>query len=118
MYKAVLLLLTMLLLSCSTAKNQIDKDGSGDDTLTMKDAFEKHFTIGTAMNVPQIRKSNASTDSVIQRHFNSIVAENCMKSVNIHPEKDSYHWEVADAFVQYGLDNGMQIIGHTLAWHS
>ena len=52
------------------------------------------------------------------KHFNSIVAENAMKSANIHPEENRYYWDDADAFVKLGEDNGMFIIGHCLVWHS
>lgn len=58
--------------------------------------------MGTALNLDQIYEKDPVTDSIIRTHFNAIVAENCMKSVNIHPEKDRYFWEDADAFVAYG----------------
>lgn len=84
----------------------------------LKDAFAAKFYMGTALNLDQIYEKDPVTDSIIRTHFNAIVAENCMKSVNIHPEKDRYFWEDADAFVAYGEKNDMFITGHTLAWHS
>jgi len=84
----------------------------------IKDAFAPSFFIGTAMNVDQIHAKDAEIDAVIRTHFNAIVAENCMKSVEIHPEKERYAWEDADAFVAYGEQHSMHITGHTLAWHS
>lgn len=84
----------------------------------LKDAFADVFYIGTALNVDQIHEKDSATNAVITEHFNAIVAENCMKSVNIHPEKDTYFWEDADAFVAFGEKHDMHITGHTLAWHS
>lgn len=85
---------------------------------TLKDALADYFYIGTALNTSQIYEKEAQTDSVIKTHFNAIVAENCMKSGLIHPEKEVYFWDDADAFVDYGIKNNMFITGHCLAWHS
>ena len=70
------------------------------------------------MNTSQIYEKDSVTNAVIKKHFNAIVSENCMKSEAIHPEKDKYYWEEADAFINYGVKNKMHITGHTLAWHS
>jgi len=55
---------------------------------------------------------------LIKKHFNSIVAENCMKSEVIHPTEDTYNFTAADALVKFGEENKMAIIGHCLIWHS
>ena len=76
------------------------------------------YTVGVALNVRQAAGQDKLADSLVTRHFNSIVPENCMKHEEIHPAKDTYNFEDADQFVQYGVDRGMQIIGHCLVWHS
>ncbi|GLR19528.1 beta-xylanase [Portibacter lacus] len=116
MKKLAILLFLFSLQACGPKKSNSEENHNSE--LTLKKAFKDDFTIGTAMNVHQIYKRDASTDSVIQKHFNSIVAENCMKSMNIHPEIDRFFWDDSDAFVQYGIDHHMEIIGHNLAWHS
>lgn len=85
---------------------------------TLKEAFEEDFHIGTAMNMHQIRGEDSAGAAIAVAHFNAIVAENCMKSAEIHPEKDRYHFKDADAFVAFGEEHGMHITGHTLVWHS
>lgn len=85
---------------------------------TLKEAFAEDFHIGTAMNMRQIRGEDSAGAAIAVAHFNAIVAENCMKSAEIHPEKDRYHFEDADAFVAFGEEHGMFITGHTLVWHS
>lgn len=84
----------------------------------LKDIFGNKFSVGAAINVNQSNNIDAAGAEVVKHHFNSIVAENCMKSAEIHPEKDVYFWDDADRFVQFGEDNGMEIIGHCLIWHS
>ena len=86
--------------------------------VTLKDHFKDDFLIGAAINVDHVNGKDAKADSIVTRHFNSIVAENCMKSEEIHPAEDVYNWEDADAFVKYGEERNMAIIGHTLIWHS
>ncbi len=81
------------------------------------DAFPD-YTVGVAINVNQSNQKDAEGVAIIKQHFNSIVAENCMKCEEIHPEENVYNWDDADRFVKFGEDNGKQIIGHCLIWHS
>lgn len=85
---------------------------------TLKEAFAEDFHIGTAMNMRQIRGEDSAGAAIAVAHFSAIVAENCMKSEEIHPEKDRYFFDEADAFVAFGEEHGMHITGHTLVWHS
>lgn len=83
-----------------------------------KDAFTEHFYLGTALNEAQITGIDTKGVETVKKHFNSIVAENCMKSEVIHPENGVYDFTLADKFVEFGEANDMQIIGHCLIWHS
>ena len=86
--------------------------------------LEKHgildgkFYIGTALNTPQILGNDTASIEVIKTHFNSITAENIMKSEVIHPKKNEFNFNLSDKFVEFGERNNMKIIGHTLIWHS
>jgi endo-1,4-beta-xylanase len=84
----------------------------------LKDAVGKYFLIGAAINVNQSNGQDALADKVIRQHFNSIVAENCMKSEEIQPREGEFNWDDADRFVSYGKKNKLSIIGHCLVWHS
>ena len=84
----------------------------------VKDAFEGKFYIGAALNESEIRGWDTTGVEIVKKHFNSIVAENCMKSEEIHPEENVYNFELADKFVEFGEANDMFIIGHCLIWHS
>ena len=43
-----------------------------------------------------------------------------MKWMSLHPRpgKDGYDFTAADAFVEFGSANKMELAGHTLVWHS
>ncbi len=85
---------------------------------TLKEAFADNFLIGGAINTDVVNGNDPKGDSIVTRHFNTIVAENCMKSAEINPAEGVYNWDDADKFVKYGEDRGMFIVGHTLIWHS
>jgi endo-1,4-beta-xylanase len=95
---------------------------------SLKEAFAAHFPVGTAINRSQAtgtggRRSPeqvAQEVALVRQHFNQITAENDMKWQLIHPRegKDGYDFGPADAFVNFGLSNRMEIVGHTLVWHS
>lgn len=84
----------------------------------LKDVFADNFYIGTALNEAEITGADVEGVELIKKQFNSIVAENCMKSEEIHPEEGVYNFELADKFVEFGEANDMFIIGHCLVWHS
>lgn len=106
--KATSILVSMLLISACSAPAQTG----------LKDAFADHFYIGAALNEAEITGTDAAGVELIKKNFNSIVAENCMKSEEIHPEEGVYDFTLADKFVEFGEANDMFIIGHCLVWHS
>jgi endo-1,4-beta-xylanase len=85
---------------------------------TLKDALEGKFYVGAALNERQITGTDSLSIDILKKHFNSIVAENCMKSERIHPEEGKFNWDLPDRFVEFGEKNNMHIVGHTLIWHS
>ncbi len=116
------LILTLLLAVASTAR-------SAETVVTLKDTFKDYFMVGTAINrsiatgtagfrrtVEEVHKDVA----LVKEQFNQITAENEMKWMSVHPRagKDGYDWAAADAFVEFGTKNHMEMAGHTLVWHS
>jgi endo-1,4-beta-xylanase len=102
---------------------------AADKTVTLKDAFKDHFVVGTAVNRSMVtggtgfRRSaeqNAADVALLKKHFNQITAENDTKWQLIHPREgaDGYDFGPTDALVNFGLSNNMQVVGHTLVWHS
>lgn len=99
---------TLLAMSCTLQK----------ETASLKDAYKDDFYIGTALSADQIAEKDKKEDSLIRKEFNAITAENIMKSMYTHPQKDKYDFALSDKFVAYGEKNKMFIHGHTLIWHS
>ncbi|RGM93484.1 endo-1,4-beta-xylanase [Phocaeicola plebeius] len=85
---------------------------------SLKEVVGDKFLMGVALNVRQSSGVDTSAVKIVKQHFNSIVAENCMKCGEIQPKEGEFHFEDADRFVQFGIDNGMTVIGHCLIWHS
>ena len=97
-------------------------------SITLKDAYKEHFKIGTAINRAvatgqAFRRSEGQVKAdvaLVKAQFNHVVAENEMKWMSLHPRagKEGYDWVAADAFVEFGVKNNMELAGHTLVWHS
>jgi endo-1,4-beta-xylanase len=98
------------------------------DTPTLKDTFKDHFIVGTAINRniatgAGFRRSSEQISkdiALVKAQFNQLVAENEMKWVSLHPQTgaDGYDFRAADDFVNFGLNNNMYLVGHTLVWHA
>jgi endo-1,4-beta-xylanase len=100
---------TLLLVSCQKDSNPVK---------SLKDAFNNRFLIGVAVNTSQISDTSSKANKLIRDQFNSIVAENCMKSEVLQPQENQFDFREADKFVAFGESNNMFVIGHTLIWHS
>lgn len=98
--------------SCANQTKQSENDN------TLKEALKDKFYIGTALNLPQIRGTDTLSLSIVKKQFSSIVAENYMKSMYLQPKEGEFFFEDADKFVEFGEENNLFIIGHTLIWHS
>jgi endo-1,4-beta-xylanase len=98
------------------------------DTPTLKNVYQDHFYIGTAVNGSiatgtGFRRSSEQIGAdiaLVKAQFNQVVAENEMKWASVHPRSgaDGYDFRAADAFVDFGLSNNMYLAGHTLVWHA
>jgi endo-1,4-beta-xylanase len=117
------ILLTTALLAIGASAEAAEK------SVTLKDTFKDNFLVGTAVNRSMVtggagfRRSaeqSAKDIALVKEQFNQIAPENDLKWQMLHPREgaDGYEFGAADAFVNFGLSNKMQIVGHTLVWHS
>lgn len=83
---------------------------------SLKDAYNGYFTIGVAVNQRNI--SDPTQIELIKKQFNSITAENDMKSGEVHPSEGVWKWERADKVANFCRQNGIKLRGHCLVWHS
>lgn len=126
---AVLRAANFLVFALGLASTFASSSRAAEPGPTLKDAFKDHFPIGTAVNRSMVmggtgfRRSaelNAQDVVVLKTHFNQITAENDMKWQLIHPREgaNGYDFAPADALVNFAQSNQMQVVGHTLVWHS
>ena len=85
---------------------------------TLRQAYAEAFLLGTAVNDDIVSGRDARAQALTVRHFNAITAENVMKAEVLHPEPGTWDFSAADAFVAFGQQHGMFLIGHTLVWHN
>lgn len=102
-------ILMIFIVSCSRVQ----------ENRSLKETFEDQFTIGLALSDDIVKSTrDIELKNMINKEFNSIVAENCMKSEVIQPEEGVFDFDQSDRFVAFGIENEKEIIGHTLVWHS
>jgi len=96
---------------------------------TLKEAYKGDFLIGSAINravatgaASRWRPQEQVNQDIalVKEQFNQITAENDTKWALIHPREgaDGYNFEPTDAFVEFGVNHRMYLVGHTLVWHS
>ncbi len=85
---------------------------------SLKEAFANHFLMGVALSDAQIEGHIPGELELVTQQFNCITPENVMKWEAVHPRLNEYDFAAADRFVDFGVRNGMFIVGHTLVWHS
>jgi endo-1,4-beta-xylanase len=87
-------------------------------TPSLKDTFKDSFLVGAALNPAQFTEQDVRGAALVKAQFNSITPENVLKWERVHPEPDSYSFELPDRYVLFGEKNHMFIVGHTLVWHN
>ena len=84
----------------------------------LKDVIGKDCLIGAAINQSQSAGVNTKVTAIIDKHFNCLVAENCMKAESVQPREGEFDFRAADEFVRFAEQHGQKVIGHCLVWHS
>ncbi|GAA3752976.1 endo-1,4-beta-xylanase [Micromonospora maritima] len=79
-------------------------------------AAEKGRYFGAAVATGKLSDSTYST--VLNREFNSVVAENEMKWDATEPQQGRFTYTGGDRLVSHARANGMSVRGHTLLWHA
>ena len=94
------------------------KNGASLQIPSLKETFRDDFAIGTALNAAQIEEKDPRAAVFIPEQFNTATPENIMKAEIIHPQWDTYNFDLADKLVAYGQKHHIKINAHTLIWHS
>ncbi|ROQ20718.1 endo-1,4-beta-xylanase [Marinimicrobium koreense] len=116
--KPVLILAAAVLLSAcqqSPYQSQNDVKPTAD---TLKAAYADAFKVGVAINSGIAAGDAPQSAEIVLNHFNTVTLENAMKAEEINPEPGVYRFGPADAFVEFGRENDLFTVGHTLVWHN
>ncbi|HHU81578.1 MAG TPA: endo-1,4-beta-xylanase [Firmicutes bacterium] len=110
------LLLALVMIWCITGGCQQEEEISAlhKEVPALAEVYQDFFPVGAAVNSWTIE----SHKELIEKHFNSLTAENEMKFESIQRSPGKYTFERADAIVELAEKNGMLVRGHTLVWHS
>jgi endo-1,4-beta-xylanase len=84
---------------------------------SLKSLAPSDLRIGAAVNRKQSAGGDPQVTAIVARHFSTVTAENDLKWERIHPEPSRFDFGPADRFVEFGVNNGMFVVGHTLLWH-
>lgn len=96
--------------------------------MDLKTAYEKYFKIGVAMS--RLNIHTPAHKALLKAQFSSFTAENDMKPMyfmdkdacKADPEKYNFvpalNFDKAKPYLDFAKENGIQMRGHTLAWHN
>lgn len=87
----------------------------GDTTPALKN--EADFPIGVAAGY-NLFNTQATYASIVRRDFDNITFENELKNSSIVNNNGVFNYTTADAFINAASTAGLEVYGHTLAWHS
>ena len=131
--KRFFLIVSIILIFCSCDFNFDGKKDKDNDNIQnkvtwetvkpLKDVYANQFLIG---NIISPRDLNTIRFDILKRHYNTVTAENHMKPDYIAPSSKPagdnwtsfYRFNDADKIVDAAIAAGMNVVGHTLIWHS
>ena len=114
MKKITTLALGLLLASAAFAQ----KGNKAEVLPSLQSTLGKHFLIGVAVDTRLPAGQDPAAEAIVIEQFNQVVAENCMKGEENHPEVNRFDFTDGDKLVDWAERNGKTVIGHCLVWHS
>ena len=99
----------------AAARPFLPHDVSGSHSLR-SEARAHHLLAGFALNVRQLRDSDAYRHLVVEQS-SIAVAENAMKWSSLRPTRDQYFFDDADFLLNFTESNRIKLRGHNLCWH-
>ncbi|MFC5470742.1 endo-1,4-beta-xylanase [Cohnella suwonensis] len=82
---------------------------------SLKDVFANDFKIGTAFSNSEL--ATEVDRKLMIKHFGSVTPGNVLKWDSTEPQEGVFQFIESDKAVQFAVDNGQEIRGHTLIWH-
>lgn len=88
--------------------------GSDESTSSLKDAAGERFKMGVGVGEPVLH--DPSCAALIERQFQILTPENCMKPQSIHPAENTWSFDAPDRFVEFAKSKDLEVVGHCLVW--
>lgn len=96
----------------------------------LKDLCSNYFSLGVGINGSTLQNLTTYDEeymALVKKHFNSVTMSNLMKSCYILRQEESREsadgmpvldFSTIDDTLQWCMDNGVKMRGHTLVWHT
>jgi endo-1,4-beta-xylanase len=81
---------------------------------SLRTVLAPHFKVGSAVSVYELMGDHRE---LLLKHFNSVTPGNDMKWESIQPTPGQFTYTNADQIVDFAMQNGIQVRGHTFVWH-
>lgn len=100
------------------------------DSLSVKEVYKDYFLVGAAINgkdEPTMALHHKDMANILKKHFNSTTLSNLMKPEHTLDKAASKasadgmpvcRFDTCDEALQFCMDNGIKMRGHTLIWHN
>ncbi|WP_166384009.1 endo-1,4-beta-xylanase [Polaribacter sp. 11A2H] len=75
------------------------------------------FLVGNITRASKVNSVGIDSE-ILKTHFSSITSEYEMKMDRMHPSQGTFDFAAADAIVNFGVANGINVHGHALIWHN
>ncbi len=108
----VVLLVVLVLASSTTGLAE-------KDLPSLQEIYQDYFHIGAAVSVASwAPKTLVTHREIILNQLNSVTAENAMKPEYLQREEGVFNFREADNMIDFAVEHGMLVRGHTLVWHA
>ena len=88
-----------------------------EELTSLSDYYNDYFKIGTAIS-PWTLKVNKTEKALVKKHFNEIVADNCMKPMYIYKDENAFDFSMADKLIDFAQKHNKKLRWHTFVWHN
>lgn len=88
------------------------------DTASLRFAAGQHgLVVGTAV-IPGLLARDPALAALVADQYGVLVPEGALKWRALRPSADRYDFAVSDELFDFAAAHGLQVRGHTLAWHN
>jgi endo-1,4-beta-xylanase len=89
---------------------------AADEPASLQAKFGPRFLVGVALGGLVPDDYSPAERRLILEQFGGVTPENCMKMAALQPREGEFHFDEADALVDFAEKHRLQVAGHTLIW--